>query len=47
MSGEFVEMPASLRPTYESLGNLRSRLQAIVGQPHSIAQLQPIQVRHC
>lgn len=40
-------MPASLRPNYESLGNIHSRLLAMVGQPHSISQLQPIQVRRC
>lgn len=45
LSGDFVDMPPSLRRTYESLEGIRARLQALVGQPHSIAQLQPLQVR--
>lgn len=44
LSGKVVEMPASLRPTYENLSYIRSRLQAMVGQPHGMAQLQPLQV---
>lgn len=41
----FVEMAASLRPTYETLLDVRTRLQSMARQPHSVADLEPIQVR--
>ena len=43
----FQEMAASLRPTYESLLDVRTRLQVMELQHHSFADLKPIQVRHC